>query len=509
MPFDINAAQSAGYTPQEISGFLAQQNPNFDYAGAKSAGYSDDEISSHLSKPLIQSIPKDDYLSRVSEDISNAGKETANIIKDIPDSNPAASGIKLLGQGANIATAPIAEGLKSAYTSLPDSVTQPINSVAGAVAQPIMNAPHALASKINETDIGQRIGDYLMNSPKLAENAKGLSDTAKAAAMIATTLPAGKLATSVLEAPASKIGEAIKNLETKSQTAPNILGDVTSGKAPPSAPVGASDVRALANKAYVNAEAQGGVLTPKVTDNFIDKASEVLPQTEAGKLVLGETSTTKLVDRLQDLRGKPLSLQSAQEIDSSLSEAIMNNVDPLTGKVNSEGNKLSKIQQHLRDSIENAGESDIAGGKNGFDSWKEGKNLWATSARMSDVERIIEKASLTDNPVPALKTGFKNLYTNPTRMRGFSKEEAEAIKKAATTGIVTGALRIAGSRLIPIIAGSTGGGIAGAAAGYGVSEASRALANHLQMGKGNKVLSKLSSRPTVQEALAKALKDGQ
>lgn len=57
MSFDISGAQQAGYSPQEISAFLAQQTPNFDYNGAKNAGYSDDEIASHLaqvnSKPSL------------------------------------------------------------------------------------------------------------------------------------------------------------------------------------------------------------------------------------------------------------------------------------------------------------------------------------------------------------------------------------------------------------------------------------------------------------------------
>lgn len=272
--------------------------------------------------------------------------------------------------------------------------------------------------------------------------------------------------------------------------------------------LGASDIRELSSQSFADAEAKGGILKPHITDNFVSEASNVLPQTRAGKIVIGETPTTKLIDRLQSLKGKSLTLNETQEIDSALGEMMSNEVEPLTGKLNAEGNKLLKIQQSLRDTIEKAGVNDTIGGKEGFNALDKARKLWAASARANDIERIISRAQTTENPVTALKTGFRTLVSNPSRLRGFTPQEVRAIKNAARTGILTGALKFMGSRLISsmsgAIAGAAGGGpvgaglgmVAGAAAGTPFREG----ANILQTNRANKVLDMIANRPVVQNA---------
>jgi hypothetical protein len=48
--FDFEGARKAGYSDQEISSFLGEQNPHFDVQGAIQAGYSPEEVSVHLSE---------------------------------------------------------------------------------------------------------------------------------------------------------------------------------------------------------------------------------------------------------------------------------------------------------------------------------------------------------------------------------------------------------------------------------------------------------------------------
>ena len=47
MPFDVNGALEAGYSPAEIADHLGEQR-KFDVAGARKEGYSDNEIIGHL-----------------------------------------------------------------------------------------------------------------------------------------------------------------------------------------------------------------------------------------------------------------------------------------------------------------------------------------------------------------------------------------------------------------------------------------------------------------------------
>ncbi len=262
----------------------------------------------------------------------------------------------------------------------------------------------------------------------------------------------------------------------------------------PKAPIPtAAEIRTQSSTMFDQADKLGGTLQPKITDIWINKAASVLPQTPAGKIVRGETPATQLVGRLDTLRGKPLTLAEAQEIDSALGEMAADQVDAKTGHYNAEGFKLLDIQHSLRDSIENASSTDGTGGKAGFDTLVEARKLWAASARMGDVERIMNRAEGRDNPTTIIKNGFSALANNPKRLKGFNSEEIASIKKAAKTGIVTGALRIAGNRLVPI-GGGIGGGFGGAALGFGISEAARGLANHLQERRGTNVRAAVAKR---------------
>lgn len=278
------------------------------------------------------------------------------------------------------------------------------------------------------------------------------------------------------------------------------IGGALGAKAIPSqspARLTADDIRSQSANAYKQADLQGGILKSNITDDFVNKATQAMPQSAVGKMVLGETSTSKLIDRLQGLRGKNMSLNEAQEVDQGLGELINNNVDIRTGKLNADGNRLHNIQQSLRDSIDNAVDTDVIGGKAGFDKLSEARQLWSQSAKLRDVENIITRAEMTDNPATTIKTGFRNLSNNKSRMRGFTQEDAQLIKNAAESGVVTDALRTFGSRLIPAISAATGGGFTGTAAAAAGSLASRSGATRLQVGKANKVAESIAGRNPV------------
>lgn len=268
----------------------------------------------------------------------------------------------------------------------------------------------------------------------------------------------------------------------------------------------ADDIKALANDSYKVAEQRGGILKPNVVNKFIDDVDSLAPQTAEGKLLAGDNALTQTSAAIKQFRDKPLTLRSAQEIDEILGDKIDNFVDKTTGALSKEGKKLLDVQTAFRKNIDDAVESDMVG--SGFDSWKQGKQLWSAQAKTRDIEKIINRASMMENPVTGVKTGFRTLANNPSRMRGFTAAEQAAIKHAAKTGVPTGALKFMGSRLISsmtgAIAGAAGGGPVGAALGMIGGAAAgtpfREAANALQMRRANDVLSKISNRPAVQSA---------
>lgn len=253
----------------------------------------------------------------------------------------------------------------------------------------------------------------------------------------------------------------------------------------------ADDIKAQASKAYKLAREKGGTIKAETTNAFLDDVSnKIMPQTEAGKILSGDSPVTKIMDRLNNLRNRPLTLDEAQEIDEFLGDAI----DGLTemGRVTKQGKKLLEVQDSLRNIIDNADIADIDGTKEGFEALKKGRQLWARSAKLRDVEKIITRAEMSQQPANALKSGFRTLYNNPKRMRGFSKAEKEAVRKAAESGIVSELLTGPASRLFGIGSALTGGP-SGYIAGKGIEMSARGLATKNQLSRAQALENLISS----------------
>lgn len=266
--------------------------------------------------------------------------------------------------------------------------------------------------------------------------------------------------------------------------APTIVINKPSAVANAAVPETSEEMGKLANASYKEAADSGGEISPQGTNKFVDQAEKVMPQTAAGKIVAGETDTTKLVARLQALRDKPLSLAEAQEIDEALSDQIDNNTT--LGKVDKQGLKLQKIQGMLRDIMHNPETGDLSGSQEGFAALQQGQKYWSQMMKMRDLERIDANAKLTDNAAQAIRSGVRSLLKSPNRIKYYSPQEKAALSVASKTGIMGEALRGVGSRLTQYAAGgaglASGGPVAGLAAGaaaHAVSGAARSAAQKL------------------------------
>lgn len=310
------------------------------------------------------------------------------------------------------------------------------------------------------------------------------------------------------ESAAAKIGASLADKTPRVGFLDSNSSDPMLAPKPPT-PTSA-EVRALSSKTFAAADAAGGSLKPNVTNGWIDTSQQLLPQTPAAQIIFGsQTPAEQLISRLQGMRDRPMSLAETQELDSRLGDLAHDNLDPNTGKPTAEGYKYQQVQQNLRDAWGNATEADTIGGKEGFDLAKDARGLWATSAKMNDIERIIARANLMPNPSTSAMTGFRNLSLNPSRMAAYYPHEIGAINDAATVGTGTKMVRAAGNHIVaPMVGAGIGGmlgGEAGAMVGTGVgasvAEAAKALAGKMQLAKGKNVLDMLANRPVVQNAM--------
>ena len=246
------------------------------------------------------------------------------------------------------------------------------------------------------------------------------------------------------------------------------------GRAVTATPGTSAHAKQIAGAYYDIAAKSGGTLTPQFTDKFVDAVAAAGKQTEAGQATAGQNAVSALAERLQELRGKPLTLRAAQEVDEALGDLI----DKEFGVrgLSKDGQKLAGIQRDFRDMIESAGKDDMVGGSAGFDALVPARKAWSQAMKMDDLERIQNRANMTDNPATSFKTQIRTLLNNRTKSRGYSDEEIAALQNAADRGVLGSALHVFGSRLVPLVAGGVGFGTGGpfnailnAAAAHGVS----------------------------------------
>lgn len=234
-----------------------------------------------------------------------------------------------------------------------------------------------------------------------------------------------------------------------------------------------------------------------------------------------------------DLAGAQSELASLQALHDDLVQGIQTNVQynrtpwgNWRGKnitnAGDEARSLANVRQQIaeqqahiqdiQDNIDNAPAAE-AKAQQALESLNQGRALYAARARMKTIQRIQDFAYMTDNPATAMRTGFRNLAkqvkANP---RGWSQEEIDGINYGAHTGLVTGALKTMGGRLISGVAGAAGGaaggGIPGALAGLAVGETLgfplRKAATALQARRGQAVIDQIAQRPAVQQAMGVA-----
>ena len=256
--------------------------------------------------------------------------------------------------------------------------------------------------------------------------------------------------------------------------------------------VTSADIKRIANEKYALADERGGILKPEVINKWVDEIDDIAPQTDQGKLLAGDSAFTKTSDIVKQYRGQHLTLKAAEEIDEILTDKIDDFF--VDGRLKAQGQKLLEVQNKFRKTILDADESSVLGGKEGFNALKDGRQAWADAMKLRDLERIIMRAEMMDNPATGIKTGFRTLASNPSRLRGYSKEEVALINKAAKTGVVTDLLRTFGSRLIPAITAGSGGGLPASAAAAAAGMASRDAATRLQVGRATKLTDKITSK---------------
>lgn len=447
---------------------------------------------------LAQLNGDDSFAQNYGNDLAHRGNNAMNILGQgvTGDISLPSTALQLANQGWGGVQDIGKEAAKSAYNSLPDNVTAPVNSAANKLGSMLTNGAQTVAGAIDSTDTGKAIGDALYNHPEAVNNVGALAN-------LSTFQPT----MDVLSNGVGSVANAVKNTNPMDM-AKNIASGGADVKATAASVIPTSqEVRGIASPIFKMADEAGGTLKPEITDKWVESATNVIPKSEEAKTVFNKlTPAEELAQNIQEMKGKPLSLSGTQEIDMRLGDLAHDNIDPNTGEYTAEGRKYIEIQKGLRAAWDNATENDVVGGKAGFDLVKQGRGLWATAARMNDLERINKRALMNPNPATAMRSGYSSLANNPSRMGGYRPNEISAINRAGNgNSAFDKTLGFAGHRIAAPVIGYALGGPTGAAAGSGIAEASRALQDALKVARGRKALATVASRPELQDPLIQGL----
>jgi hypothetical protein len=420
---------------------LRQENPQ-GYS-ALATGTAND-LSKMTTEQLQAELAK---LSPVSEapKQSMIGREISDIPRQLGlTGRYVAEGLSQLGDLPNMAINAVGEPFGMKPLMYPSQVTSSALSRMG-VPEP-RNGVERVVGDVSRALVGTGAGAGIAGA--LGKSAPALSALAENTGVQAKAAAASSGASSITkEAGGSELA----------QLGAGLLGGVaaTRSSIPKKQVYTAEDVKNLSNEAYKKADELGGAIKPEAAAKFVANIEKTLPQDRAALAFEGNSPARSAIKTLQGLTEKPITLTEAQSIDKSLANMANQYLNP-NGTLKNEGREILEIQTQFRKMIQDASPDMLIGGKGGFEAWRDGSKLWSKAMKLNDVERIISRADVAENPATAIRSGFKTLYNNKKALRGYSEEEVSAIKSAAKSGIVDEALRMAGSRLLPIIGAGTG-----------------------------------------------------
>lgn len=246
-------------------------------------------------------------------------------------------------------------------------------------------------------------------------------------------------------------------------------------------------LRGDATVKYKEAENAGVVMTPKAYKDVADDIVQTVKKEGYDPKIHPKNNAA--IDRLEELNGKPVTFQELETLRKIAKGA---------GK--SLGDDEARISQiivnKIDDLIENIQPSQmIKGDAVGAKTIVEARDLWSKVKKTEAVDELIENAKLRSSQFSgsgfenALRTEFRNFVRNEKNLRGFSKEEVDALRKVATGGPLENVMRFFGKfsptgGLVPTVLGgglgfTVGGSLPAALATLGGAAAARRTATQM------------------------------
>jgi hypothetical protein len=249
---------------------------------------------------------------------------------------------------------------------------------------------------------------------------------------------------------------------------------------------------------------KGAEYTPQFVNRYLSEVQQIpglVTRDPSNIATFGRSQAEDIAQKMQATRtNKPMSFAAMQETAQRLGRAADDFVDPVTGRITDEGRLLGAMQSRLMGAAQNLQPGDFQGPPEAIETLKKANDLWRRSFNLGDIERLVAKASYTENPATSLRVGFRNIASTPGKLQNYP-EAQKLIERAATVSPGVDFLKgVAGSRLNPIAWGAASGPAAGAAAALGAA-GSRSMATNAQLARAYEVMNAIAGTQPVPELL--------
>lgn len=265
---------------------------------------------------------------------------------------------------------------------------------------------------------------------------------------------------------------------------------------PPPLNLSTDDLHDLSSQLFGNAKEQGqGVVLPVESANsFVAKVNKIGLMPDRVKELVGSNAAIAMIDGLQSWKDKPITFEEADALDKAITKQLSTQSarNPISGELTAEGNDLQSIQHALRETVQEVPDDPA------FATQNLARKAWSAYLKQNQIDQITDNAELSDNPATAIRNGAKALAKRLNKnSAGWSDEEIGGVRQMAKSGVVGGTLRFASSRIVPLLAAITGGGMEGGGVGIALNEGSKSLLGKMQMNRAKNVSSIISNQPNV------------
>jgi hypothetical protein len=215
-------------------------------------------------------------------------------------------------------------------------------------------------------------------------------------------------------------------------------------------------LREAADAAYKRADEAGVIVKPESFDAFKEKVVSQLQQEGIDPTL--HPDATAALKRLSEASGE----QSLKKL-----ETLRRVANDAEGSIKPADRRLAgQIVDEIDSYIDSLSEADVvAGDATKAKALKEARNFYSRSKKAEELDQLMNRAELSapnfsaSGMENAIRTEFRSLAKNERRMRRFTKEEQEAIRRVAKGGPVENALRMLG-KLAPtgVVSGALSSG---------------------------------------------------